>query len=138
MQKIVIDTNIIVSALIGSGYPTQIIFDLVLGKKIIVCSSFEVFAEYIEVLRRERFAKYPQFLTKAEIVLNKIDELSLKFIPTIKLQVIDDKSDNKFLELGITANADFLITGNTHHFKMKEYQNIKIVTPEEYINQYFK
>jgi hypothetical protein len=45
------------------------------------------------VLHRERFAKYPQFLTKAEIVLNKIDELSLKFIPSIKLQVIDDKSD---------------------------------------------
>ncbi len=93
MQKIIIDTNVIVSALIGSGYPAQIIFDIVLGKKVIVCSSLEVFAEYIEVLHRERFARYPQFLTKAEIVLNKIDELALKFIPLIKLHVIDDKSD---------------------------------------------
>jgi putative PIN family toxin of toxin-antitoxin system len=82
MQKVVIDTNVIVSALIGSSYPTQIIFNLVLGKKVIVCSSFEVFAEYVEVLHRERFSKYPQFLTKAEIVLNQIDELSLKFIPS--------------------------------------------------------
>ncbi len=96
MQKTVIDTNVIVSALIGSGYPAQIIFDLVFGKRIIVCSSFEVYKEYIEVLHRERFAKYPQFLTKAEIVLNKIDELSLKFIPSVKLQIINDKPDNKF------------------------------------------
>lgn len=138
MQKIVIDTNVIVSALIGSGYSTQIIFDIVLGKKVIICSSFEVFAEYIEVLHRKRFAKYPQFITKAEIVLNKIDELSLKFIPLLKLHDISDESDNKFLELGVIAHADFIITGNTNHFKMKEYQNIKIVTPEEYINRYFK
>lgn len=138
MQKIVIDTNVIVSALTGSGYPTQIIFDLVLGKKAIVCSSLEVFAEYIEVLHREKFAKYSRFLTNAEIVLNKMDELSLKFIPSEKLHVIDDESDNKFLELAVTAKADFLISGNTHHFEMKEYGDIKIVTPEEYINQYFR
>ena len=82
MQKIVIDTNVIVSALIGSGYPAQIIFDLVLGKKVIICSSFEVYAEY--VLHREKFAKYPEFVAKAEVVTNKIDELSLKFIPISK------------------------------------------------------
>jgi predicted nucleic acid-binding protein len=35
MQKTVIDTNVIVSALIGSGYPAQIIFDLVFGKKLL-------------------------------------------------------------------------------------------------------
>ncbi len=67
MQKIVVDTNVIVSALIGSGYPTQIIFDIVLGKTVIVCSSFEVFEEYIEVLHRERFAKYPRFLQKPKL-----------------------------------------------------------------------
>ncbi len=47
MQKIVIDTNVIVSALIGSGYPTQIIFDLALGKKVIVCSSFLFFTTIV-------------------------------------------------------------------------------------------
>ena len=81
MQKIVIDTNVIVSALIGSGYPTQIIFDLVFEKKVIVCSSSEIFAEYIEVLHRERFMKYTGFITNAEIVLSKIDELSIKYTP---------------------------------------------------------
>ena len=62
MQKIAFDTNIIVSALIGSDYPTQIVFDLVLGKKVIVCSSAEIIKEYIEVLHREKFMKYSGFL----------------------------------------------------------------------------
>jgi len=70
MQKIVIDTNVIVSALIGSSYPRQILYNLVLEKKVIVCTSPDVFKEYIEVLSREKFRKYPEFVAKAEIALN--------------------------------------------------------------------
>jgi putative PIN family toxin of toxin-antitoxin system len=81
MQRVVIDTNVIVSALIGSGYPRQIIYDFVFGKKVIVCYSSDAYAEYVEVLNRDRFSKYPEFVTKAEIILNKIEELSLKYFP---------------------------------------------------------
>jgi hypothetical protein len=133
MQKVVIDTNVIISALIGSSYPQQILFDLVLGKKVIVCMSLEVFTEYVEVLNREKFVKYPGFVTKAEIVINKLEELSIKYIPSIKLDIIKDAPDNRFLELGVTANADFLITGNTNDFRLDEYAGMKIVTPEAYI-----
>ena len=138
MQKIVIDTNVIVSALIGSGYPRQLLFDLVLGKKVIVCTSLETFAEYVEVLNRPKFVKYPEFVTKAEIVINKIEELSLKYIPSVKLDVIKDEPDNRFLEIGVTAKADYLITGNTNDFKLKEYAGMKIVSPEAYITQCFQ
>lgn len=117
MQRIVIDTNVIVSALIGSSYPTQIIFDLVFGKKVSVCLSSEIFAEYIEVLHRQKFIKYTGFVANAEIVLTKIDELSVKYTPTTKLAIIKDKSDNRFLELGITANADFF-----NHRKYSSFQ----------------
>ena len=55
MQKCVIDTNVVISALIGSGYPRQIIFDLGLGKRIQVFTSSPIFTEYIEVLNRDKF-----------------------------------------------------------------------------------
>jgi putative PIN family toxin of toxin-antitoxin system len=96
MHKVVIDTNVLISALIGSSYPTQIVFDLVLGKKVTVCSSAEIFKEYLEVLYRKKFIKYPGFVTKAEIVLSKIDEFSIKFTPGTKLKVIKDEYFGKF------------------------------------------
>ncbi len=138
MQRIVIDTNVIVSALIGSSYPAQIIYNIVLSRKALMCISSEVFAEYNKVLHRERFSKYTNFVTNAEIVLNKIDELSMQFIPFQKISIIKDEPDNRFLELGITANAGFLITGNHKHFKLSEYGLMKIVNPQDYIANYYK
>lgn len=137
MQRIVIDTNVIVSALIGSGHPKKIIYDYVFGKKIIVCSSAEVFSEYVEVLSRERFTMYPEFVSKVEIVLNKIEELAIKFLPERTIAVIKDEKDNRFLELAEAADAGFLITGNTNDFTMLQYGKVKIVTPDEYVNHFF-
>jgi putative PIN family toxin of toxin-antitoxin system len=134
MLKIVIDTNVIVSALIGGSYPSRIIKDIVLDKKVIVCLSHAVFSEYVNVVNREKFKKYTSFVTNAEIVLNKIDQISLKFVPGFQLETIKDEADNRFLELALAANADFLITGNTKDFTMKNIETLKIVTPEEFIN----
>ena len=114
MQKIVINTNVIVSALIGKSYPKEIIFSLVLKKKVIVCISPEVFDEYVNVLNRERFIKYAGFVANAEIVLSRMEELSQKHLPALIIDRIKDDSDNAFLELGVSANIDFLITGNTN------------------------
>lgn len=62
MQKIVIDTNVIVSALIQRGYPYQIISKLFIEQKIKFCLSDEVIAEYYEVLTRPKFRKFQDFL----------------------------------------------------------------------------
>lgn len=133
MQKVVIDTNVIVAALIGSSFPRQILYNLVFEKKVIVCTSTELFKEYIEVLNRDKFRKYPELVTKAEIVLNKLYELSLKYIPSVKLTVIKDDPDNRVLELAVTAQTDFIITGNTKDFSFSQYEGISIVTPEQFI-----
>ena len=138
MQKIVIDTNVIVSALIGSSYPRQILYNLVFEKKVIVCTSADVFKEYIEVLSREKFRKYPDFVAKAEIVINKLYELSIKYIPSVKLTVIQDDPDNRILELAVTAQADYIVTGNTRDFTFSQYEGIKVVSPEQLINLVLK
>ena len=134
MLKIVIDTNVIVSALIGSSFPRQILYTLVFEKKVLVCISTEVFREYIEVLGREKFRKYPEFVAKAEIVLSKVYELSQKYIPSVKHSAIKDDPDNRILELAVTAQADYIVTGNIRDFTFSEYEGVKIVTPEQLIN----
>ena len=57
MQKLILDTNVIVSALISKSIPTKILYELVLTSKVETCLSDEIFAEYIEVMNREKFTK---------------------------------------------------------------------------------
>jgi putative PIN family toxin of toxin-antitoxin system len=132
MQKIVIDTNILVSALIAKGFPSRIIDELILEEKVSLCLSNDVWEEYVEVLSRERFSKYPSFKTNAKIVLSKLIDLAIQFQPNLKINKIKDEADNKFLELAVFANAEFLITGNTLDFTFDRFKNVKIVTPREY------
>jgi putative PIN family toxin of toxin-antitoxin system len=132
MQKLVIDTNIFISALIQRSFPFLIINELFIEGKIQLCLSEDLLKEYYAVLNRKKFAKYPEFLNKADILIADIESKSLKFKPNKKLNIISDKDDNKLLELASESKADFIITGNTNDFTMKKYKRTKIVTPKEY------
>jgi uncharacterized protein len=132
MQKIVIDTNVIVSSLIQRNYPYLIINDFFFEDKFQLCVSEELLAEYYEVLNRPKFSKFQDFFIKAESLLADIETKSIKFKPTLKLDLISDKDDNMILELAEECKADFIITGNTTDFTFPSYKETKIVTPKEY------
>lgn len=132
MQKVILDTNIIVSALISNSIPTKILYDLVLTQKVKTCLTEEIFKEYIEVLNREKFTKYSNFKSKADIVLNKLNEISTYYETKRKIEILSDVNDNKFLELAAVSSADFLITGNTLDFNLTEFEYTRILTPREY------
>lgn len=61
MQRIVIDTNVIISSLIQKSYPYAILNELFIDDKIEMCVSEELLAEYYDVLKREKFAKFHDF-----------------------------------------------------------------------------
>ncbi len=136
MQKLVIDTNIFISSIIQRGYPYYITTEIFSNNDIKLCISDEVFEEYYDVLNREKFTKYPDFITKAQRLLANIEKKAIKHTPAIKVSLIRDVDDNKFLELSEICSADFLITGNTNDFTMKQYKGTKIVTPKEYCEMY--
>lgn len=132
MQKLVIDTNVFVSALIQRGFPYLIVNELFIGGKIQLCISDGMLKEYYDVLNRKRFAEYQGFVGKAEILMADIETKASKFSPKIKLTIMSDKDDNKILELAHECKADFIITGNTNDFTMEKYKRTKIVTPKDY------
>ncbi len=134
MQKLILDTNIIVSALISNSIPTKILYELVLTQKVKTCLTEEIFTEYIEVLNREKFTKYTNFKSKADIVLNKLREISTYYETNRKIEILSDTSDNKFLELAAVSSADYLITGNTLDFQITEFEYTMILTPREFWN----
>jgi len=137
MQKLILDTNIIVSALISNSIPTKILYELVLTEKVITCLSEEIFTEYVEVINREKFAKYKDFKTKSTIVISRLHEISNLYDTNLKIDMLTDTSDNKFLELASVSSADFLITGNTLDFRMTEFEHTKILTPREYWDYFY-
>ena len=132
MQRIVIDTNVVVSALIQHGYPNLIINDLFIEQKFQLCISEQLLAEYYEVLARPKFSKFPDFFIRAEALLVEIEAKAKKYVPTITLNLISDQDDNMILELADECMADFVITGNTTDFTFPSYKKTKIVTPKEY------
>jgi putative PIN family toxin of toxin-antitoxin system len=136
MHNIIIDTNVFVSSLIQKGYPYRIVYELVIEDKIQLCISEKLLYEYYEVLHRQKFSIYKDFLIRAETLLTTIMLKSKKFIPEIKLDIISDTKDNVLLELADICSADFLITGNTNDFTFPQYKETKIVTPKEYWNNY--
>ncbi len=136
MQKIVIDTNVIVSALIQRSYPNRIIDNLFLENKFQLFVSDALLEEYYEVLARPKFSRFPDFFARAESLLVDIENKAKKVVPKIRLKLISDLDDNMILELADECSADFIITGNTNDFTFSTYKRTKIVTPKEYWDDY--
>jgi putative PIN family toxin of toxin-antitoxin system len=132
MQKIILDTNVIVSALIQKSYPHYIVFDYVLNEQLQLCLSEALLNEYRDVLSRPKFSQIINFVNNAEIVLNRFIKIALFYEPTIHLDIIKDKSDNKLLELADECNADFLVTGNSSDFTFTQYKRTQILSPRNY------
>ena len=132
MQKIILDTNIVVSALIQKSYPHYIVFNHVLEDYVQLCLSEALLDEYRDVLSRSKFAGIAHFTHNAEIVINRFTKIALFYKPKFCLDIIKDKSDNKLLELAVESDADFLITGNSVDFTMVCYKNTQILSPRNY------
>jgi putative PIN family toxin of toxin-antitoxin system len=113
MIRVVIDTNILVSALLKpQGIPAAVVM-LALSRMVQPSLSEEIFAEYDEVLRRPRF-NLPA--DNIEGSLLSIRRLSHWVKPSVPVKECADPDDNMFLECALAAEADYLVTGNLRHF----------------------
>jgi uncharacterized protein len=125
MIRAVLDTNIIVSALLQPlGLPAQV-FVLAFGGSIQLCVSGSVYAEYEEVIRRPRLQRGEDIIASA---LHAIREHGLWVRPAERVRVCSDPDDDIFLECAQAARAEYLVTGNIRHFPTS-WAGTRIVTP---------
>lgn len=136
MQKVIIDTNVLVSSLIQKSYPFKIVYYLFFDNKMELCISDDLMKEYYDVLTRPKFSKFQDFFIRAKNVLVAVESFSTHYHPSTKVDLITDKDDNMMLELAEESNADFIITGNTNDFTFPSYKTTKIVSPKEYWENY--
>jgi uncharacterized protein len=124
MIRVVLDTNIVVSALLQPlGPPAQILM-LALGGSIQFCVSSSVYAEYEVVIRRPRFQRIEDIIAGT---LHAIRETGVWVRPTERVRVCPDPDDDIFLECAAAAKAAYVVTGNLKHFPVS-WAGIRIVT----------
>jgi putative PIN family toxin of toxin-antitoxin system len=127
MFRVVLDTNVIVSALLRENGPEDLILKLVLNAFLELCVSEPILAEYEQVLRRKKFSFDPAAVDRA---LAHIRKVATNVSPKRILKISPDEQDNRFLECAEACRADYLVTGNKRHFP-KSWKRARIVNARE-------
>ena len=128
--RLVIDTNIVVSAALRPAGSQRTMLLLAMTKPARMYVSEAVVAEYREILARPEF-KIRKGLQQQLMQLIVSHAHSVK--PSRRLQVAKDPDDNIFLECADAAQADYLVTGNPRHFP-KFWKKTKVITSRELID----
>ena len=132
LVRIVADTNTVVSGLLWSGPPQQVI-NAAREKRITLYSSVVLTAEFAEVIGREQFAKRLRAaeLSAAELVSDYARLAKLVIPANINPTVAGDADDDQVLACALAAGADAIVSGGKHLRNLKTYQNISIVSAAE-------
>jgi len=131
--RVVIDTNVLVSALLFKGLPSHLV-ELWQKNKFTLLLSREIIYEYIRTL------SYPKFKLSPGIVKRILEEEVLPFAETVQIitsihRVSEDPDDDKILECALDGQAGYVISGDTHLLKVAHYRGIAIVTPRAFLEK---
>ena len=137
MMRIVLDTNVLISGTFWSGASFQVL-RLVEKQKVHLVLSPEIIQEYQKILAcpeiLDKTSRLQQARAKATAYL--LGHAALVY-PTIRLNVVSDPDDNKFIETAIEGKADFVVTQDKHLLKIGSYKRIKILTPLDFLKAFY-
>ncbi|MCK8602610.1 putative toxin-antitoxin system toxin component, PIN family [Desulfoferrobacter suflitae] len=131
-MKIVLDTNVLVAGLLSPFGPCGDIVRMVTSGNLTLCVDARVLSEYDEVLNRPKFQFDPD---RVASILDYIKH-SGWVVSSVPLSAsLPDPDDEPFLEIAISANADYLVTGNAAHFPPELRQGVKVVSPSAFLKR---
>ena len=129
MKRVVLDTNIYISALVFGGV-AQRVFDSLGSGGFVVCVSQPIVDEVTEVLRR-KFGWTPAELDYA---LPPLWKRAVMVTPAGQITVCVDPDDNRILECAREARADIVITGDDHLLRLECFEGAAIITPRVFLS----
>ena len=133
-MKVVIDTNIIISAAISEDGTSAKIFELFLLKKIINYTSEDIIREVEEVINRPLFNEYINEEYK-EFIISNFKLISMVVKPVFdEKAVVMDESDNKFINCALSVKAD-IISGDKHLLQLGNYKGIKVHSAKSFLDK---
>ena len=131
MIRAVLDTNVLVSALLFFGPPSQLV-PAWQGGRLCPVVSAEILEEYVRVLAYSKFK-----LTGSEI-LSLIEEDVLPFVDTVRAKPIPvptlrDPDDMKFLACAVSARVHWLVSGDDDLLSIGKVESVEIVSVTNFL-----
>jgi putative PIN family toxin of toxin-antitoxin system len=132
-MRIVLDTNVLVSALIKSGKPRELIFEIV-KNKVQLITSRKILEEFIKITDAPRIRKYVGD-DDTIAFLRAIGSIASVVKVRSKFKVInEDPDDDMVLRTAQDGRAEYIVSGDKHLLSLKEFRGIKIVTVTQMLN----
>jgi uncharacterized protein len=135
MIRIVLDTNLFVSALLKSGSHPDRIIQLVRDEKVLLLISDSIRDEISRVLAYPKIRKRLTLSDEELITFVKLlDTVAIITPGTLNLPRLDaDPDDTKYLVCAVEGHADFIVSGDHHLSDLVVYRGIRIVTPADFL-----
>lgn len=128
-MRVVFDSNIYISALvISGGQAERALFRILDGSDTLLISK-TILDEVLATLAR-KFSRDPEALSQTAIILSEMAEVVK---PEHTMNVFKDDPDNRVLECAEAGRADCIVTGDKTMLRLKQYQNIRLISLREYL-----
>jgi len=137
-MRVTLDTNVLLSATLWTGSSARI-FNLIEQGEIELVLSDEIIDEYANVMYYDEIQdKIKKHNLELMIVIEDLVAFSTIVTPTRKINVVlEDPTDDKFIECAVEGESDYIITNDKHLLKIKEFEGIKIITPMAFLKIFY-
>ncbi len=136
MERVVLDTNTLISGLLWDGKESTLI-EKAGNRAIKLFLSHQLLAELEGVLKRDKFSKKLEGKEyTVEKAVAKIALIATLIEPNIKIDVVkEDPDDNRVLECAVSAEATVIVSGDSHLLNLENYAGIDILSSTDFMNQ---
>ena len=133
-MRIVIDTNVVVSAIVFGGQPWKLIKCLT-NSDLDAYASIQIVEEYKSTLLR-LLKKYPE--KEIHTTMEKFEKYIHVLPSHSHIEACRDPDDNKFIECAIDNRCIYIVSGDKDLLVLEQYEDIGILTVSEFLEQYEK
>lgn len=133
--RAVLDANTLISAVINvRASVSQEIYQASKSKHFILIISPQILSEADDVLRRARLMRVHKYSFKQlRKIIKEIANVSYPVLGNTKVEIVRDPDDDKIISAALEGKADYIVTRDRDLLDLKQYQEIKIITPEEFM-----
>ncbi len=134
-MRVVLDTNVLVSAAIKKAAKSDYILRQAPERYELLTSDF-ILSEVADVLPRKHIQK--KYSSMRDAGVRRRFTSTIRNVATVvevrsHLRVVDDSKDDAILACAVDGKADYLVTNDTHLLKLGAYEDVQIVTPDQFL-----
>jgi putative PIN family toxin of toxin-antitoxin system len=128
--KVVLDTNVLISAIMFGGKSREIL-EMGISGKIKISLSQDILKELAGILVDRKFRAPIAFVQQT---IHELFEISELVIVREKINAVkNDPDDNRILECAVSAKADYIVSGDNDLLSLGHFRKIKILSPSDFL-----